>query len=154
MLELAVREAPGVVIDRREVQNTATSYSIDTLESIAVDNPDARLTLVIGMDQFSVFDTWHRWRELLQRFELAVMERPGESLSEAARSILRTDASTESGQSDQRIHVISVTQLQISSSRIREDLVANKDIQFLVPVAVRDYIHTHGLYVPGSRSDI
>lgn len=152
MLQLAVRGATGVVIDTREVQNTATSYSIDTLESIAADHPGSNLTLIIGMDQFSVFDTWHRWRELLQKFQLAVMERPGESMSETAQSILHK--ANDAVHPERRIHIISVTQLQISSSRIRADLACDRDVQFLVPSAVRDYIQTHGLYYPGSRSDI
>ena len=88
MLELAVRDSPGIVVDPREVHNAAKSYTIDTLESLAAENPQARLTLVIGMDQFSVFDTWHRWQELLQQFDLAVMERPGEPMSATGRSIL------------------------------------------------------------------
>jgi nicotinate-nucleotide adenylyltransferase len=145
MLELAIRDAPGVVIDRREVQNTQTSYSFDTLASVEAEYPASRVTLVIGMDQFSVFDTWYRWRELLQRFELAVMERPGESLSETARSILST-AGAETLHDKPRIALISVTQLQISSSRIRDDLIHGRDIQFLVPAAVRDYIYRHRLY--------
>lgn len=148
MLELAVSAAAGVVIDPREVQNSGTSYSFDTLASIAADFPLSNLTLIIGMDQFSVFDTWHRWQELLQNYRVAVMERPGETLSDNGRSILRQ---INVNAQDERIHLISVTQLQISSSRIRDDLANHKDIQFLVPQAVREYIHANGLYTNDTR---
>ncbi len=149
MLKRAVRDTPGVVIDQREVQNTRVSYSFDTLEAVAGDYPDSRLTLVIGMDQFSVFDTWYRWQDLLQRYRLAVMERPGQAISEVAKNILKS-VNVE-GQ-DQQIQLVSVTQLQISSSRIRDDLARQRNIQFLVPQVVREYIHSHGLYTGASAT--
>ncbi|MEM7258629.1 MAG: nicotinate-nucleotide adenylyltransferase [Pseudomonadota bacterium] len=148
MLELAIADATGVVIDSREVQNTGTSYSFDTLASIAADYPGSELTLIIGTDQFSVFDTWHRWEELLMHHRLAVMERPGESISDTARNIMQQ---TNAAAQDDRIVLIPVTQLQISSSRIRADLSSHKDIQFLVPQLVRDYIHANGLYTNETR---
>lgn len=139
MLKLAVANTAGLVIDRRELERDQPSYTIDTLESLQREMPYAALTLVIGMDQFSAFDTWHRWQELLQRVQVAVMERPGEPVSESAQQIL-------DGEFGQRIHIIKVTQLEISSSRIRAELEQQRDIQFLLPLAVRNYILQHGLY--------
>lgn len=139
MLELASANVPEFVVDPREMERQQPSYTIDTLEAIQVEVPQATLTLIIGMDQFSAFDTWHRWQELLQRVDLAVMERPGESLSASARELM-------SGQLAERITIIKVTQLDISSSQIRHDLQHGKDIQFLVHFAVRRYISEHRLY--------
>lgn len=139
MLQLAVDDAPGIGIDDRELGRKSTSYSIDTLETIQAENPQAELTLIIGMDQFNAFDTWHRWQELLQRVELVVMERPGETLSGSAYQLMASSL-------QKRISIVSVTQLEISSSRIRKDLQAGLDIRFLVPYAVRDYILSQDLY--------
>lgn len=139
MLELAVAGVPGLVIDPRELERDQPSYTIDTLESIQRETPQAALTLIIGMDQFSVFDTWHRWQELLQKTTLAVMERPGELMSNSARQIL-------AGEFSERIDIIKVTQLDISSSRIRNELADDRDISFLVPWHVRDYIKENALY--------
>lgn len=139
MLNLAVAKTPGLVIDPRELERDQPSYTIDTLRSIQEDLPRAALTLVIGMDQFSAFDTWHRWQELLQQVRLAVMERPGEPVSESAQQIL-------AGEFGEKIQIIKVTQLEISSSRIRAELEQQRDIQFLLPLAVRNYILQHGLY--------
>ena len=139
MLQLAVDDAPGIGIDDRELGRKSTRYSIDTLETIQAENPQAELTLIIGMDQFNAFDTWHRWQELLQRVELVVMERPGETLSGSAYQLMASSL-------QKRISIVSVTQLEISSSRIRKDLQAGLDIRFLVPYAVRDYILSQDLY--------
>ncbi len=138
MLELAIAEAPGLVIDRREIDAQKPSYTFETLQSIQNDYPQAELTLIIGTDQFSVFDTWHRWQELLQLVQVAVMERPGESLSGVAQEILQDESAN--------VTLCPVTQLDISSTRIRRELQQGTDIQFLVPYAVRDYINQHRLY--------
>jgi len=150
MLNLAVRNAKDVVIDERELSTDETSYSYDTLCAIAAEFPASRLTLIIGMDQFSVFDTWHRWQDLLESYDVAVMERPGEQLSGVGLSILQ-NAERQTGGA--RVHIVAVTQLDISSTRLRADLASNRDIQFLVPAAVRDYIISHGLYAHGLYAD-
>ena len=139
MLELALAASPGVVIDQRETQRQHPSYSIDTQLELQQEFPKARLTLIIGTDQFSVFDTWHRWQDLLQLAQVAVMERPGESLSDFANELLQ-------GEYASKITLCPVTQLEISSTRIRNDRQAGTDIRFLVPYAVRQYIIEHELY--------
>jgi len=139
MLELAIGGSPSVVIDERETQRLKPSYTIDTLLELQQELPQASLTLIIGTDQFSVFDTWHRWQDLLQVAHLAVMERPGELLSGFANDLLQ-------GEYASKITLCPVTQLDISSTRIRKDWRAGTDIRFLVPYAVRQYIIEHNLY--------
>ena len=139
MLELAIGGSPSVVIDERETQRLKPSYTIDTLLELQQELPQASLTLIIGTDQFSVFDTWHRWQDLLQVAHVAVMERPGELLSGFASDLLQ-------GEYASKITLCPVTQLDISSTRIRKDWRAGTDIRFLVPYAVRQYIIEHNLY--------
>ena len=139
MLELALVDYPASLVDTREIENDHPSYSIDTLESIQAENADAELTLIIGTDQFSAFDTWHRWQHLLQQVNLAVMQRPGESLSAFAKTLL-------AGPMAEKITQCTVTQLEISSSRIRRDLHQGTDVKFLLPYTVRNYIIEHQLY--------
>lgn len=139
MLELAIANSPGLVIDPREINRQQTSYTFDTLQELRAEFPNTSLTLVIGTDQFSVFDTWHRWEELLVLADLAVMKRPGESLTEFATALLN-------GEHASRITLCQVTQLDISSTRIRNALREGTDIQFLLPYAVRTYITENNLF--------
>jgi len=139
MLELATAGIPNVVIDQRETLRQKPSYTIDTLLELQQELPQASLTLIIGTDQFSVFDTWHRWQDLLQVAHVAVMERPGESLSEFARQLMQ-------GEHTSKITLCPVTQLDISSTRIRNDCRVGTDIRFLIPYVVRQYIIEHKLY--------
>ena len=139
MLDLAITGSPELIIDRREIGKPKPSYTLDTLISLQSDFPEAAFTLVVGMDQFSVFDTWHRWRDILAIATLAVMERPGESLSAVASDILSGDFASG-------ISIVPVTQLDISSSRIRQDLQQGTNIRYLLPYVVRQYIIDHKLY--------
>ncbi len=140
MLEHAIARCPGLIIDPREIERRKTSYTIDTLLEMRSEYPLAELTLVVGTDQFSVFDTWHRWEEILSIVKLAVMERPGEVLSDFGNSLLE-------GEFAAKIALCQVTQLDISSTRIRSELQQEADIQFLVPYAVRQYIVSNNLYL-------
>jgi len=148
MLELAVSEAEGLVIDSRELEaDKGPTYTYDTLAELKIENPNADLTLIIGTDQFNNFDKWHRWEDILQKAELAVMERPGEPLSDFAQSLIQKYSNDQNNdQSGAKIHLIQVTGLDISSSRIRRDLLAGRDIRFLLPYSVYQYIHRFKLY--------
>jgi nicotinate-nucleotide adenylyltransferase len=144
MLRLAVDRIDGLEVDEREIHRDERSYSIDTIRSVQADHPDARIVLVIGMDQFCVFDTWHEWQHILASAELVVMERPGEKLNDTGRAMLNHPGSMS-------VQLCSVTQLDISSSRIRRDLEQEMEIDFLVPYDVQSYIKQNNLY--GAWSD-
>jgi len=144
MLRLAIDRVDGLQVDDRETHRTERSYSIDTIRSVQADFPAARIVLVIGMDQFCVFDTWHEWQEILATAELIVMERPGETLNATGRAMLKHAGSMP-------VQLCSVTQLDISSSRIRRDLQREMEIDFLLPYDVQAYIQRYKLY--GAHSD-
>ncbi len=144
MLRAAVGRIEGLQVDEREVRRSERSYSVDTIQSVQADFPGARIVLVIGMDQFRVFDTWHEWQKILSIAELVVMERPGEALNDTGRDMLKRAGSMS-------VQLCSVTQFDISSSRIRRDLQRQMEIDFLVPYDVQAYIEHNNLY--GARAD-
>ena len=143
MLTAALADADGMVVDDCELRREARSYSFDTITEMQDRLPGCTFVLIIGMDQFCEFKTWHRWQQLLEHVELAVMERPGERINDDARSIMEDPHN--------RVHLCAVTQLDVSSTRIRRDLAGGMEIQFLVPYAVRLYIKRNNLY--GGNSD-
>jgi nicotinate-nucleotide adenylyltransferase len=83
-LEMLKRGVEGhenlIQIDTREIKRGGVSYTVDTVESIRKENPEAELTLVIGMDQFFKFDQWKSFDKLLSLVDLAVTTRPGMEL--------------------------------------------------------------------------
>ncbi len=88
----------------------------------------------MGLDQFSVFETWHEFERILSVAQVVVMARPnGDSRG------------TTYPMSD-RVQFLSIPLLEISSTDIRERVQAGKSIRYVVPDAVREYIEAHGLY--------
>jgi nicotinate-nucleotide adenylyltransferase len=104
------------------------------------------------MDAFLGLPTWHRWKELLSLAHVAVAHRPGAALPstgelggliERCRARDRDDiAAAPAG----RIFIHPGTQLDISSTDLREALRAGRDPRYLMPEAVRRMINATGIY--------
>ncbi|HEX5091884.1 MAG TPA: nicotinate (nicotinamide) nucleotide adenylyltransferase [Burkholderiales bacterium] len=123
MLRLALGAEPRFAVDERELAPGHSGYTIDTLAGFA-----ARPVLLLGADQYEKFETWHRWREILERADLAVFARPGH----APR--------------DGRARQVAFAPMDISASDIRARCARGADIAPLVPAAVAAYIARHHLY--------
>jgi len=104
------------------------------------------------MDAFLGLPNWHQWREILQLAHVAVAHRPGwrapttgllGDLLQQRGSVRMEDLhETLAG----RIFVHPVTQLEISSTDLRDIIVSGRDPRYLMPDAVRDIIRDTGCY--------
>ena len=152
MVELAVRGQQGFSVDGREIRRNGPSYSIDTLLSLREEFPDRSLGLIVGMDAFLGLLGWHRWDDILDVAHIIVAHRPGWKAPDIGPlGELITDFGTHrvddlNAAVNGRIHIHAVTQLEISSTEIRELVAAGRDPRFLMPDAVRDEILSSGCY--------
>ena len=152
MVEVATAGQAGFVVDDRELSRDGPSYSVDTLSELRAEFPESPLALMIGMDAYLGLTGWHHWREILALAHIVVAHRPGwkapdmgtlgELLEE--RGTHRIDALHNDIAG--RIYIHDVTQLEISSTEIRELVAAGRDPRFLMPDAVRDVINEHEIY--------
>ena len=152
LVELAVEGQDGFRADDRELQRSGPSWTIDTLSELREEFPDRSLGLIVGMDAFLGLPSWHRWEEILSLAHIVVAHRPGwkapdigplgELIAEHGTHRV-TDLHEET---QGRVHIHAVTQLEIASTEIRELVAAGRDPRFLMPDAVRDEILESGLY--------
>jgi nicotinate-nucleotide adenylyltransferase len=152
MVRAAIEDQPGFVADDRELRRAGPSYTVLTLEELRLEHGRRPLVLMLGMDAFLGLPTWHRWRELLELAHLAVAHRPGAlppvegelgELLSARRALHAEDlANSPAG----RILVHPGTQLDISSTDLRDALRAGKDPCYLMPEPVRRMIIARGIY--------
>jgi nicotinate-nucleotide adenylyltransferase len=146
MVEAAIRDEPGFVADDRELNRAGVSYTIDTLESFRAELPGRSLCLLLGMDAFLGLPQWHRWRELTTLAHIVVAHRPGWDapttgpLGDLLRERRAPSAGAIAGAPAGLVHVQPVTQLEISSTDLRDSLRAGRDPKFLVPDSVREII--------------
>ncbi len=153
MVQAAIAGAPGLVADGRELARDGASYSYDTLRSVRREiGPTKPICLLVGADAFNGFLSWHRPADILTLAHLVVMQRPG--APEPDDPVLR-DWVTERGCNDTaelrrlpggRILHKRVTQLGISSSRIRALIADGRSARYLLPDPVLDIIERDGLY--------
>ena len=158
MLELAVREFPGLVVDPREIARGGKSYTVDTLRDLRAEMPRTPLALLLGADAFRGLPSWHRWTELFALAHLIVVPRPGVATGTKLPNVLARewnarrieDAQVLRSQAAGSIYVQPVAAQPISSTAIRAALARgvheSGEIAGLLPAAVLAYIESNGLY--------
>ena len=146
MVEIAIRDHDKFIADDREVIREGASYTVDTLESLRSEYPNAALCLILGMDAFLGLPNWYQWKRILELANIIVAHRPGwRKPTDGRLKEILMDQST--AYPDElhwhhagRIYIHAVTQLEIASSRIRDLVQAGNNTRFLLPDEVNEYI--------------
>lgn len=142
MARLAFGDAPQVTVDDRETLREGTSYTIDTLEDIHSQQPQARLFLLIGEDQLAAFCAWHRWRDILLLATLCVARR-GDATQPLA---LPWGASAASASTPHGVVAIDMPFMPHASTELRARVARGEPVQHWVGEGVSRYIAQHHLY--------
>lgn len=142
----------GLRIDTRELERPGPSYMADTLESLRTELGDTPLDLILGMDAFLGLTRWHRWETLFELAHIVVMQRPGyrpewnpELQQKVAGRMTEQPESLRDSRSG-RVCFLTVTQLEIAASRIRQVIASRRSARYLTPDAVLAVIREENLY--------
>lgn len=146
MVRLAICARPSFLLSPVKTPSTGYSYAIGTLIDLQALYPHTQWYWIIGQDAFQTLPKWHRRQELVPACVWLVAPRPDGSNTEF-ESICKHVVEQLSTQSI-AIHwqVLQTPCIAISSSTIRQYCRQKRDIRYLVPELVRDYITTHNLY--------
>ena len=118
MARLALEGVEGIVASDYEMHLPKPSYTWNTLQGLSRDYPDREFVLLMGGDNWALFDRWYHAEDIKNNYEIAVYTRtPGEKGF-----------------------------IDISSTEIRQRIKAGKGIRRLVPKVVADYIKEKKLY--------
>ncbi len=156
MLRLALANQPAFCIDEREIRRKGPSFMVDTLKELRGECGKQSLCLIIGFDAFLGLDSWHQWQAIPDLAHLVVTHRPGwnkneiESQSALAQLVELRQIPLEVLPQHPAggIVFLPVTQLDISSTRIRELVAAGKDARYLLPDNVYELIKREKFYEP------
>src|SRR4051812_48345773 len=124
MTERLVAGMPGFSVSRAEIDRAGLSFTVDTLAALAAQEPDARLTLLLGADAYALFEQWREPERIRQLASIAVMARGDEVVSGGAAS---------SG-----IELLRTRRVDISSTELRARVADGRTIRGFVPDAVAD----------------
>ena len=127
MLKLAIAGEPRYAVDECELQPAASGYTYDTVKALREKEPAAEFTLLMGADQYTRRETWHRWADIEKLCDIAVVARPGSNLNA-------------------KVKMIAMAPMSISASDIRTRLARREDVSSMLPPPVLAYIKKKGLY--------
>ena len=144
MVELAIASNPHFTISRIELDRPGPSYLVDTLRLLREQwGDDVHLSFVIGWDSLEDFPDWYKPQEILSLLnQLIAVRRPGYIEDEVYNQHLERRLPGLM----QRLRVVPVPQLDISSTDLRRRVAEKRPIIYQTPEAVERYILTHGLY--------
>ena len=146
MVELAVASNPFFKVLVSEIDRSGPTYTVDTLEELQRSlGPDARFYFIVGMDALEQFHRWKEPERLLDLCSLVVASRPGHQGVDVNNLVGRYP------QAGERLVLLTVPRIEISSTEIRRRVGEGISIKYLVPEAVEEYILEHGLYRHKSR---
>ena len=118
MARKAVEGEAGIVASDYEMQLPRPSYTWNTLQALSRDYPDREFVLMIGGDNWELFDRWYRAEDIRRHYEIVVYTR---TLGDPGF-------------------------IDISSTEIRRRIREGLSIGELVPAAVADIIKEKGYY--------
>jgi nicotinate-nucleotide adenylyltransferase len=144
MLELAIAGNPHFSISRVDLERPGPSYTVETLRLLRRQwDPAAALYFLIGWDSLEDFLTWRDPAGILEQLAyLVAVRRPGY----AEASGYRTSLEARLPGITQRLLVVPVPQLEISSTDLRERVAQGRPIRYQLPEPVERYIEQYGLY--------
>jgi len=150
MLQLASAGDSRLLVDTREIERPGTSYAVDTVASLAAEQPAATLVFVLGLDSFATLTQWHRWQDLLMLAHLCVVARPAPVRFAVQLERLLAERRCQPEQLGDRragaIILLDEVSVPVSSTAVREALAVKQLPTGWLPDAVAAYISSHGLY--------
>ena len=149
MLQVAVAAEPCLLADPRDIVRGGATYTVDTLRSLRQEIPQGvHISWVIGDDAAREMHHWHDWQGIFALANVLVVARPGVP----APDLQHWPAAWCADQQDYLASPcglarrVELTQLDISSTEIRQLIAAGHSARYLTPDGVLDIIAEQHLY--------
>jgi nicotinate-nucleotide adenylyltransferase len=138
MTVIATAANPRFRVSRVDIDRGGPTYTIDTLRDLHAQMPDAELYFITGADALTDIFTWRNVDELFELANFVGCTRPGYDMDLAAIGAIPAE----------RVTLVEIPALTISSTDCRERKRRGEPVWYLVPDGVVQYIAKHNLYPP------
>lgn len=155
MVKLAIADNPKFIASDLEAKRPGRSFSVDTLRQMQQSHPDDEFYFIIGLDSFRDITTWKNFRQLFELANIVIATRPGPGADDPYQFLpvaIKDDFCYDEKslklrhKSGRELFFIEETNLDISSTRIRERVAQGRSIRGVVAPLVADYIERYDLY--------
>lgn len=133
MAEMVASHCTDVIASGLEFTLPKPSYTINTLDTLASKFPDDRFKLIIGADNWAIFDKWKEHDRIIEEYGVMIYPRRGVDID---TSTLPQNVS----------YLAEAPMIEISSSWIRGEIKENRNMAFFLPTDVYDFILANSLY--------
>jgi nicotinate-nucleotide adenylyltransferase len=134
MTVIATASNPRFSVSRTDIDRSGPTYTIDTLRDLRAERGDeAELFFITGADALSRMMSWQDVNELFALAHFVGCTRPGHRL-------------TGHGLPEDRVSLLEIPALAISSSDCRQRVATGQPIWYLVPDGIVQYIAKRRLY--------
>lgn len=141
MTRLAIEDNPFFDISTIEVDKEGSTYTYETLEQLRSDNPNTEYYFILGADSLWKIEGWREPEKIFANCHILAAVRDGKSASE-----METQAAYLKDKFGASIFLLNSSNIEISSTMIRDMVKEGSSIRYFVPEAVYDYIIKNKLY--------
>jgi nicotinate-nucleotide adenylyltransferase len=138
MTVIATAANPRFTVSRVDVDRGGRTYTIDTLRDLKAEHPDDELYFITGVDALAEIFTWRDADELFELAQFVGCTRPGYEMDDKTLAAIPAD----------RVTLVEIPALAISSTECRERTERGEPVWYLVPDGVVQYIGKYALYAP------
>ena len=117
----AMKDVPRVVVSDFEDHLPRPSYTANTLQELQKTYPEHEFTLLIGEDNWKVFDKWRNWEEILRNHRVFVYPRRENENPNTSESIGNNPKLSESAGKNV-VFLTEAPYFDVSSTEIRKKL--------------------------------
>jgi nicotinate-nucleotide adenylyltransferase len=142
MIELAVANISGFIVNPIELTRPGNTYTIDTLQALPSEHDYFWL---LGADQLKNFTTWHRWQDVARLLTLVAAQRPGTELAIPAA----LQAQIDRGQA--KVQTLGFEPMDISATALRQSFLSHQPLNQWLDPKVAAYITQKNLYQTESQ---
>lgn len=122
MAQVALQDEPRLIAKDDEFRLSKPSHTWHTLQCLSNEHPDTSFTLIIGADNWHVFNQWAHYQEILQKYEIIIYPRQHTAIDTASLP--------------SNVHLVDTPLYNISSTEVRQRIQQGKSVDLLIPSAI------------------
>ncbi|WP_371377072.1 nicotinate-nucleotide adenylyltransferase [Thalassotalea aquiviva] len=150
MVEEVCLQYPIFALDDRELRRNSPSYTLLTLQEYKAQYPNSTLLFFIGTDSLLTLERWYQAEKLLELCHFVVTTRPGYNSDQLSSAFYQGRLTRNRDDlfhlPNGKIYLAQTSQIDISSTEIRQKLYSSNEANLFVPERVFDYIKRNKLY--------
>ena len=139
MAHLALADHPHLKASDVEFNLPRPNYTADTMRHLRKAHPELTFSIIMGQDNLESFHTWKDHESLVAAHRMLIYPRLTQGTSES-------EAPTAMWLAHDNVEVHEAPIIAISSTYVRDAIMAGHDVQFLLPDAVVAYIGNNHFY--------